>query len=418
MADSSTPLNISIVGAGIAGLAAAIALRESGHLVQIFETYEKKGEIGAALGVPPNASRVLDHFGVVREKLNADLFLGSTGFDPETGEGTVQGWATPSHQKNPAMFVHRSDLYEELKRLAIGEGEGPPAKLCLGAKVLACDPEEGTITLKNDQVVHADLVLGADGIHSTIRTHVLGAVQKPVDSGWSCFRALFEMPVGEVPDLEWYTSGVSGPRTVLAKEGNFRMLLFFPCRTGTLMNFVGYFTDADSNGAWTPTVSQEELVAQFKDFHPKFLRVLDLPTHSEILKWKLRVVPELPTWIRGRAALLGDAAHGTLPFLGQGAAMALEEAASLGCLLPAGTRREEIPARLAAYQDLRKQRGDFVRKGSVERVGVLMHTTDGSSGPNQIVMTKELQSSLLEYDAVCAAQKCFDERFGAELTSN
>ncbi|KAJ7679182.1 hypothetical protein DFH06DRAFT_1165932, partial [Mycena polygramma] len=313
------------------------------------------------------------------------------------------------------IFVHRSDLYKELTRLAVGEGEEPLVRVRLGAKVLACDPEEGTITLDTEEVVQADLVLGADGIHvkPIVRTHILGAVQKPVDSGWSCFRVLFEVPAGNVPDLEWYTSGVSGPRTVVAKEGNFRMLLFYPCRNGTLINFVGFFTDADcAGGAWTPTVLREELVAQFQDFHPKFLRVLDLPAHSEILKWKLRVVPELPTWIRGRAALLGDAAHGTLPLLGQGAAMAIEEGAALGCLLPAGTRREEIPARLAAYQDLRKERGDFVRKGSVERVGVHMHGTMG--GPNQVVTTKELQNYLLEYDAVGAAQKCFEERFGAK----
>ncbi|KAJ6482824.1 hypothetical protein C8R47DRAFT_1321796 [Mycena vitilis] len=171
MADFSTPLNVSIVGAGIAGLAAAIALRQNGHVVQIFESSENKGEIGAALGVPPNASLALDHLGVLRKNLNANLFLGTMGFDPVTGEGAGQGWSTRSHEKNPAMCVHRTDLYEELKRLAIGEGQGPPAKLRLRAKVLACNPEEGTITLNNQEVVHADLVLGADGIHSIVRTY-------------------------------------------------------------------------------------------------------------------------------------------------------------------------------------------------------------------------------------------------------
>lgn len=85
-----------------------------------------------------------------------------------------------------------------------------------------------------------------------------------------------------------------------------------------------------------------------------------------VLKWQLRVLPLLPTWIRGRAALLGDAAHATLPTLGQGAAMAVEEAAALGSLLPLGTRREDVPKRLEAYQTLRKTRGEYVNREAFE----------------------------------------------------
>ncbi len=102
------------------------------------------------------------------------------------------------------------------------------------------------------------------------------------------------------------------------------------------------------------------------------MRILDLQTHSEILKWQLRLLPLLPTWIRGRAALLGDSAHGTFPFLAQGAAMAIEDAGAIGCLFPAGTTREDIPARLAAYQDIRKQRGELVRTESAEQVSRIM----------------------------------------------
>ncbi|KAJ7240188.1 hypothetical protein C8J57DRAFT_1527642 [Mycena rebaudengoi] len=90
------------------------------------------------------------------------------GFDYKTGEGITQHWSTPNAVENPGLFVHRSDLYEELKRLATGDGEGPPAKLCLGSKVLACDPEEGTITLNTGEVVQADLILGADGKNASL----------------------------------------------------------------------------------------------------------------------------------------------------------------------------------------------------------------------------------------------------------
>lgn len=175
---------------------------------------------------------------------------------------------------------------------------------------------------------------------------------------------------------------------------------------------------------WTATATKEEFLAKFADFDPKFLRILDLPVHSPIRKWKLRVLPELPTWILGRAALLGDAAHATLPLLGQGVGMAIEEAGSLGCLLPAGTRREDIPARLQAYQDLRKERGDFVRKESVEQATSFTFSGAERGTRNSIKgkfaeltfysTGRQLQAVLLQYDAIQAAQKCYHERFGKD----
>ncbi|KAJ7912724.1 hypothetical protein B0H13DRAFT_1613211 [Mycena leptocephala] len=316
-------LSVSIVGAGIAGLSAAIALRRNGHHVQIFEKTESKREVGAALGVPLNALRVLDHLGILRENLKGVPWSGGVVFDAESG-GKVEtrSWSVSGATQMIGLLCHRSDLYEELKRLATGDGEGAPATMRLGAKVMACDPEEGTISLISGEVVRADLILGTDGIHSVIRTHVVGEVQKASPSAVSCFRAVFQLREG--PELQWYTGGVSGTRTVIAKEGPFRMLIMYPCRSGTLLNFVGVFTDSHEEG-WKPTASREEIRAKFKGFHPKFLPVLDLPIHSEIFKSQLCVLPQLPTWIRGHAALLGDAAHATLPFLAQGMAMAIEE---------------------------------------------------------------------------------------------
>ncbi|KAJ7846911.1 FAD/NAD(P)-binding domain-containing protein [Mycena leptocephala] len=404
---SSRVLNVSIVGAGIGGLTAAVALRRNGHQVQIFEASDIKTEIGAALGVPANALRVLDHLGVSRENLKGVPFLGekqSEVFDSESGEGMPESWLN----ETSGLFCHRSDLYEELKRLATTDGEGFPAKLRLGIKVLTCDPEEGTITLSSGEVIHADLVLGADGAHSVIRTQILGDEQKASATSWSCFRAVFELATAhEIPELEWFTAGVSGARSIVGKGDSFRMILAYPCRNGTLLNFVAFYTNSQEDaGGWTPTASKEDVMAQFQDFHPKLLRILDLPAHSEILKWHLRVLPLLPTWIRGRAMLLGDAAHASLPLLGQGAAMAIEEGGSIGCLIPAGTRREDIPARLEAYQDIRKGRGEVMKTESVEQVSRIMH------GGSALVRSREIQTSLFEYDAIAAAQECYDERFG------
>ncbi|KAF7336979.1 FAD/NAD(P)-binding domain-containing protein [Mycena venus] len=407
--DSSNALQVAVVGAGIAGLTAAIALRRNGHHVQVFEASQNKTEVGAALGVPLNALRVLDYLGFSKEYLKGVPLSGALDFDAENGEEGSRSWSMSDEKSMISLLCHRNDLYEELKRLAIGEGEGPPVKLRLGAKVTACDPEAGTISLVNDEVVRADLVLGADGVNSVVRTNIIGEVMKASTSGVSCFRTVFELR--EVPELKWITEGVSGARTFVSKEGPFRMALMYPCRNGTLLNFIGFYADSqDSEEGWAPTASREDIMAKFQGFSPKLFPVLDLPSHSEIFRWHLRVLPVLPTWIRGRAALLGDAAHATLPFLAQGAAMAIEEAGSIAALLPAGTKPEDVPERLKAYQDIRKDRGEFVRNESVEQLNSLMR-----GGP--IVRYQGIQSTLLQYDALEVARECYEQRFGHSSSS-
>ncbi|KAJ7778667.1 FAD/NAD(P)-binding domain-containing protein [Mycena maculata] len=398
--ESSRPLNISIVGAGIGGLTAAIALRRNGHLVEIFETAETKTEIGAGLGVQINALRVLEHLGVSKNNLKSTPFDGSVTFDSQGGEGRTMSWLIgPTN----GLLCHRNDLYEELNRLATGEGEGPPVKLHLGSKVVGCNAEEGSISLESGEAVHADFVLGADGVNSIIRTNILGYVQDAPRCDFSCFRMVLEgSNVKESPELAWFYEGVSGVRVVLVKGPPFRRLIIYPVQNRTLINVVALYEDSPEDEAGSvPTATREEVLDKFHGLDSKFLRLFDLPVRDSIRKWKIRALPMLPTWILGRAALLGDAAHATAPLLAQGAGMAIEEGGALGCLLPVGTRREDIPARLQAYQDLRKERGDFVRKESV----------DQASKPVAFDRSLEIQRILLEYDTLKTSQEFYRERF-------
>ncbi|KAJ7301691.1 FAD/NAD(P)-binding domain-containing protein [Mycena albidolilacea] len=398
--DSLRPLNVAIVGAGIGGLAAAIALRRNGHHVRIFEASQKKTEIGAGVGVQTNAVRILKQFGYSLENLKPLAFDGAVIFDAKNGIGITRPWLI-AHE---SIVCHRSDLHDELIRLATGEsGGGPPVQLLLNSKVATCDADGGIVTLADGEIVHADIVIGADGIHSVVRTSVLGHAIKPPASGWTCFRCLFDAStLDELTDLEWLTEGLHGARSVIMREKEFRMFFIYPCRSGTLINFVAIYPDGEQDAAdWTPTANLDEVREKYTDFHPKFLRILDLPLHTPILKWQLRAVPILPTWIRGRAALLGDAAHATLPLLGQGAAMAIEEAAVLACLLPLGTTKEDIPARLEAYQTLRKERGEFVGMESVSQAAVPVKR-------GQYLRSREMQMSMLDYDAVQVAQDYYD----------
>ncbi|KAJ7857030.1 FAD/NAD(P)-binding domain-containing protein [Mycena leptocephala] len=369
MAESApSPLRIFIVGAGLGGLAAAVSLRKQGHRVEIFESSLMNREIGAAITVQANAMRVLEYFGYEQDNLRGVDYFGVWIFHmlPVFNVSSVGGrlWDLAG------WLCHRTDLHDELKRLAIGtNGAGPPASLHLGQEVASCDPVTGMLSFKNGEVRQADLIIGADGIHSVIRTSVLGHAQEALSSGISTFRCMFDATKLEgLGDMEWFSEGISGARLVVSPEARFQMLFLFPCRSGTLINVVAHHVDNrdQDKHEWSAMATVEEVLDEFKNFHPRYLKFLEL-ADQPILRWQLRALPLLPTWINGRTALLGDAAHATLPTLGQGAGMAIEDAAAIGCLIPLGTRREDIPARLEAYQHLRKSRGEFVNRESLEQ---------------------------------------------------
>ncbi|KAJ7767165.1 FAD/NAD(P)-binding domain-containing protein [Mycena metata] len=386
------------------GVGSTYSLHE--RLSQIFESAQMKDEIGAGISIPRNAVRILKRFGYSKEHVKPVDFDGVEIFDAKTGIGISTPLLIPKTEDED-IFCHRSDLYMELTRLATGEGDGPPAELLLGSKVLACDPEAGTVTLGNGETISADLIIGADGIHSVVRNDILGHAVKASASGWSCFRWVFDAStLDSIPELNWLTDGITGARSVSWREGGpIRMFFMYQCRSGSLLNFAAYHGDpAQDDPAWKPTVTREEILDHFKDFHPKFLRLLDLPADSPPMRWQLRAMPLLPTWIRGRAALLGDSAHATLPLLGQGAAMAFEEAATLGCLLPLGTTKEDIPARLEAYQTLSKERGEYVNVESLAQASV-------PEKRGSYLKSPEMQARMLEYDSVKVANEYYDAHF-------
>ncbi|KAJ7649705.1 FAD/NAD(P)-binding domain-containing protein [Roridomyces roridus] len=415
---SPRPLQVSIVGAGLGGLTAAIALRRSGHNVQVFESAEIKREIGAGITVQSSAVRVLRHLGVRVMSLRGVEYDGMARFDARTGLGQVHSWGVHKAEGSLPLACHRSDLHDELGHLATaGEGEGTPVQLHLGSKVVVCDPDAGSITLANGETIAADVVVGADGIHSTIRSSIMGRPVQPLACGISCFRLLLDASgLDDIPDLGWYTENPHANKAIVwTGSESFRMIFTYPVRDWTLINLVGSFADEDQEQPdWVPSATRQEVLDKFHDAHPKFLRLLDLPIVSPISKWKLRTVPALPTWVRGRAVLLGDSAHATVPFMGQGmymhsylylprgAAMALEDAGALGALLPLGTTKDEVPARLAAYETLRKERGEIVNQQSLARAS-------NQSGPP--FQGQELQTFLFGYDAVQVAQEYFSTHF-------
>ncbi|TFK97931.1 FAD/NAD(P)-binding domain-containing protein [Pterulicium gracile] len=409
---NAKPLQVAICGAGIAGFAAAAAFRRQGHIVEIFESSAFSKEVGAAVGVPPNATLILKHLGYSKERARAVDYFGSQSRDC-SGEGPIfHAFARPSTQTwgNEWMMVHRVDLHNEIRYLATGaEGKGTPAKLHLSTAVESCDPEKGILTLANGRVRQFDLIVGADGIYSKTRTSVLGkVVEAPIASKpTAAFR--WVMPVSALegkPELDWLLKeGAQGGRVTVSKEGHF--LLCYPCRDKTLINSIAIHLDKRDQTKIGRNVasSKEELLEEFKCYAPKFKAWMELAEGVRI--WQLRTMPVLDTWVNGRTCLIGDAAHAMFPTLGQGAAMVLEDSVVLAGLIPLGTRPDQINQRLRAYEGLRKERGEFVaRQAELQAVVPEMRGTYSRSF--------EMQDKLMFYDAPKVAAEYYQKHFASK----
>ncbi|CAK5269513.1 unnamed protein product [Mycena citricolor] len=412
MSSTPSPLKVTIVGGGVGGLSAAVALRQNGHIVQVFERLESDIELGAALSLQENAMRVLRKIGVNRESLRPVYARGLVGFNAITGESRelllVPKDAAPG--STDIALVHRSDLHEELKRIALApDGNGPPVLIRLGSKVVSCEPEAGVVVLDSGETISADLVIGADGLQSVIRSHVLGYVQDAEPTGYACCRSVFDAaPMKDNPDFDWITKGVPGARAVPWKGAPFRMIFCYLCRNGELLNCAHFFqeSDEDKQNLTSRTITPAEVLPKFAGADPKFLRLFDLPNHNgEHYRWRLRAMPVLPTWFDGRTAILGDAAHAMVPFMAQGAAMAIEDGAVLAGLLPLGTTPEQIPARLAAWLDIRKPRAELMSKTSFAQIQA---TIDGNHAS---VHFEEARVNLMSYDALQTGKDAYQKLF-------
>ncbi|KAJ7328976.1 hypothetical protein DFH08DRAFT_815720 [Mycena albidolilacea] len=346
------PLCIAIIGAGLCGLAAAVSLRRQYHRVELMNK-----EIGAAISMQVNTMCVLEYFGYNKDNLQGVDFVGIINFSSTRGEvKEMINLKDLPDITGGRMGINclRTDIHNELKHLAMDEnGVGPPARLHLGQEVVLCDPVEGKLTMKNGEIHDADLIIGSDGIHR-----------------------------------------------VTLPEQRLGVLGLHPCRHGNVINVVADHTDDrdQDKHAWSEIATVEEVVEQLKHFHPRYFNFFKLG-EQPIIQWQLRALPLLPTWINGRTALLGDTVHTTLPTLGQGAAMVFEDAATIGCLIPMGTHREDIPARLEAYQSLRKPQGELVNRESLEQTTI----------PSK--RAQELRTVIHRYDAVEITKKYFKDHF-------
>ena len=346
-------MKILISGGGIGGLTAALCFLHQGAEATVLEQAPELSEVGAGIQIPPNAMKVFAALGL-------DAALAETAFRPSAiearmgcsglelfriplAEHAVKRWGAPY------LHIHRADY---IAVLAAALRAQSPDALQLGGEVAGYSQTEDAVEVRlaDGRRISGDALIGADGIHSPVREQMLGA-EKPIFTGNIAWRAVVPMAA----------LGAHAPRpTACAWMGPGKHCVTYRLRRGTLANFVGVVERDDwTTESWTERGTREEALADFADWHPTITRLLG--EADRLYRWALFDRAPLTRWVDGRVALLGDAAHPMLPFMAQGAAMAVEDA----WVVAREVTQKTSPARgLEAYQHLRQTRASRVQAGS------------------------------------------------------
>jgi salicylate hydroxylase len=341
-------IRVAVVGGGIGGLGAALALHRRGIHVDVHEQAPALGEIGAGVFLTPNSIRQFQRLGVAEaiERYGARIGEGSQYYRHD-GTPVAPILTTDSSGWNAVFGMHRADL------VAILAGELPPESLHTGHRAVASeqDASSARVTFDNGVVTEADVVVAADGLHSALQRYVADPV-RPVHSGSVAYRGL--VPRERVPD--WPTN----QSRLWMGEG--KHFLVYPVRRGELVNYVGFVpTDEAMRESWSAPGDPTVLAAEFAGWDPRVEGLLAQVEHT--FRWGLYDREPLPTWTRGRLTLLGDAAHPMLPHVGQGANQAIEDGMALAAAL-SGAQRGDETAALAGYEQLRRNRTSEIQRGA------------------------------------------------------
>ena len=368
---------IAIAGAGIGGLTAALALATRGFRVALFDKAARLEETGAGIQLSPNAMRVLNALGL-RERLMAsvvapDAVLIKAAHGAELARLPL-GPAAEQRYGAPYWMIHRGDLQAALLDAALAH---PGIALTLGAAVDGCAEKPDGIAVQvlrgeHPEAHDAAALIGADGLWSRVRA-LAGAGDTARFARRTAWRAL--VPADAVaPALRG--------RDVHLWLGRRSHLVHYPVKAGAMINIVAIATDERPSTGWSTASPPSEVMARYSRSWAREARdLLALPT--QWLKWPLYRRPPLRRWGHGAVTLLGDAAHPMLPFLAQGAAMAIEDAAVLAEFMAAAP--DDIAGAMRRYEDARRGRTAQVERAAHHN-GRIYHLAEPASTLRNVAM--------------------------------
>ncbi len=352
-----------VVGGGIGGLTTALSLRCQGIDVQVVEKALQLSEIGAGLKISANGMRVLREIGIAEPVCDIGVAAQAVRYhDLVSGEllwQTPLGASAAQRYGEPFVQIHRADL---LNLLADAFGADD---LLLGTAVtgITQDPSSALATLADGRKLCADVIIGADGIHSRVREWMLGP-EEPRFSGTLGWRAI--LPKSRADEL-----GIDHCCDVWLAPGH--SVVTYWLRRGELFNIVGFVPAAEvQRESWTELGDADEMRAAFAESTPVVARMMQLAETTFITGVYFH--DPAPRWVDGRVALLGDAAHATQPYLAQGAVQSLEDAAVVAHLLARHGRRH-VGEALVEYHRRRKPRATKVQ-AVASAAGSFWHEAD------------------------------------------
>jgi salicylate hydroxylase len=355
--------SIAIIGGGIGGLTAAALLLRAGFDVQVYEQAKTLGEVGAGINLGPNASRVLHRIGIAGELerigVKPTSFVqrrwddGRVLLRSPLGEGVETAFGAPYYT------FHRGDLHRALTNAILSER----IHLAHRFTQFIDHGDRVEVHFGNGALISVDALIGADGIHSVVR-HVLLGPQKPRFTGCVAYRGLVPSNRLRHLDLEFTNQIWMGPGA---------HFVHYFVSAGRLVNFVG-ITEQDSwlGESWVDPGEVADALALFQGWHDQVLSIIGAT--DETYKWALFDRSPLQRWSAGRVTLLGDACHPMLPFMGQGAAQAIEDGATLKCCLLKFPN--DVFAALQLYEQLRQPRASRLQGMSATNK-IRFHMRDG-----------------------------------------
>ncbi|KAG4433618.1 hypothetical protein IFR05_010894 [Cadophora sp. M221] len=365
----SEQLTVIIVGAGIAGLTAATALKHAGHKVTILESSKLLQEVGAAITLSPNGTRVLSKLGFDFEAARGVRMDSVAVYAGDTLEkkdvyppGAMDGIET--NLGFPYRAFHRVDLHNELRKLALlDDDKGATINLHLGVKIIRVDVENAEVESQDRDVWKGDMLIGADGLHSFVRSAALGTDMAKgewsEDLGWNIYRWLLDTKDVEA-DPELRRLMRKARSTFILSHGDKTLrLVWYACRDGEVQNMAAFCpgTEGDSIGEdYSQSAGKELVLDLFSAFHPSILRLVEKA--NNIKTWRLRNRTPLKSYIYGKTILIGDAAHPMLPFNAQAGNQALEDCGALLALFSNLPSREAIGERMEMFDLVRRKRAN------------------------------------------------------------
>ncbi|WPB89294.1 FAD-dependent monooxygenase [Streptomyces malaysiensis] len=349
----TTTTSIAVCGAGLGGLTAALALHQRGFEVTVYEQAEQLGEVGAGLQLSANAVRVFASLGLLDRLVSrASLPEGKQVRLWNTGKSWKLfdlGTESVERYGYPYLMMHRADLHDALREAFEARA---PGRLLLGKRLAGFEEGADRVTLRfaDDTSAQADVLVGADGVHSVIREQLFGD-SDPKFSGCVAWRGV--VPAADLPEHLRAPLGTNW----IGPNGH---VIQYPLRGGELVNFVGIVERDDWEiESWNTPGDSAECAADFKGWHPDVLALIEAVDTP--MKWALKLRPTMTSWSSARVTLLGDACHPTLPFLAQGSAMAIEDGVVLARALERHPNQAEA---FAAYEAARVTRTAAVVDGS------------------------------------------------------